>query len=154
MRRQHRLTHRRQFAELRRRRIAATCGCLRAHAGANGLPVLRAGFAITGVSRAVDRNAVRRRLRALLHPRRGELAGLDLLVAAGPASATAGFAELAADLAACLAAVVPRARAAGAPPHPAGFRRSPDRSPTRVRDNGGRSVRTEHPAGVPPAPPA
>jgi RNase P protein component len=70
---------------------------------------MRAGFAITGVRRAVDRNRVRRRFRALLAQRLGALAGLDLLISAGPPAVHAAFLQIGADLDACLTGVVPRA---------------------------------------------
>ncbi|MGA5305255.1 ribonuclease P protein component [Nucisporomicrobium flavum] len=66
----------------------------------------RAGFVVSkAVGNAVVRNKVRRRLRHLVRPRLSELpAGTSLVVRALPASASASFERLGADLDAALAA--------------------------------------------------
>ena len=112
MTRSHRLSGRRRFAAVRAERISAGCGALRVHLAANGLDHARFGFAIPkGVGGAVIRNTVRRRLRAALHPRREELAGLDVVVTAAAGAAAQGFAQLDADLGRCLERALPTARA-------------------------------------------
>ena len=110
MTRHHRLTHRRQFTELRRLRISATSGVLRVHAGPNGGLPVRAGYAISGIPNAVLRNRIRRRLRALVRIHAESAAGVDLLVSAGPGSANTPFTQLGIDLSACLTRVLPRVR--------------------------------------------
>jgi ribonuclease P protein component len=73
----------------------------------------RAGFVVSkAVGNAVVRNRVRRRLRHLVRPHLADLpAGSHLVVRALPASASASFATLEADLAAALtAARSPRRR--------------------------------------------
>lgn len=66
----------------------------------------RAGFVVSkAVGNAVVRNKVRRRLRHLVRPLLGDLPdGSLLVVRALPASASASYAELGADLEAALAA--------------------------------------------------
>jgi ribonuclease P protein component len=69
-------------------------------------PSARAGFVVSkAVGNAVVRNKVRRRLRHLVRPLLAELPdGALLVVRALPASASASFEKLGADLAAALAA--------------------------------------------------
>jgi len=75
-------------------------------------PPPRAGFVVSkAVGGAVVRNTVTRRLRALVGQRLADLpAGSLLVVRALPPAATATSAELAADLDACLAGVLPAVR--------------------------------------------
>jgi len=65
----------------------------------------RAGFVVSkAVGGAVVRNAVTRRLRALVHDRLDAMPpGSSMVVRALPAAASASYAELGADLDACLA---------------------------------------------------
>ena len=66
----------------------------------NDLAISRAGITVSGrVGKAVVRNRVRRRLREALRARWPRLpAGLDVLVVARPAAATASWLELGAAL--------------------------------------------------------
>ena len=100
---------------------------------------MRAGFAITGLRKAVQRNLIRRRLRSLLQPRLTELFGLDLLIAAGAPAAAASYAEMGTALTESLNKVVPRAQA---------FSRSTRRALAPVAEN------MQHPSaqGAPTAP--
>ncbi len=99
MKRRERLSGRRQFAAVRAGRIAAGTGSLRVHLAANGLDHARVGFAIPkALGGAVQRNTVRRRLKAALDPRRAELAGLDVVVSASPSALQLRFADLEAEL--------------------------------------------------------
>ena len=82
----------------------------------------RVGYAIGKVvGGAVTRNLVRRRLQAALRPLADDLGPGTYLVGAGPAAATASYAELADALAAALVTL----------PAPGGLRRA-DRTPLVV----------------------
>lgn len=130
MRRRDRLTGRRQFAAVRAERISAGSGALRVHLAPNGLDHPRFGFAVPkSVGGAVVRNTVRRRLRSALHPRRAELAGLDVIVSVGPQAADQSFAQLDADLGRCLERALPTARSRRS-------RRSGDAPRARLAENG------------------
>jgi ribonuclease P protein component len=99
VKRRERLSGRRQFAAVRAERASAGTAALRVHLAANGLTHARFGFAIPkSVGGAVERNTVRRRLRAILEPRRDELAGLDVVVSTSPSALHLPFADLAAEL--------------------------------------------------------
>jgi ribonuclease P protein component len=103
VKRRERLSGRRQFAAVRAGRVSAGTAALRVHLARNGLGHARFGFAIPkSVGGAVVRNAVRRRLRAALEPRRAELAGFDVVISTSPTAAVLRFAELEAELARCL----------------------------------------------------
>ena len=106
---------------MRAERISASNGTVRVHLAANGLDHARLGFTIPrAAGGAVVRNRIRRRLRALLQPRLERLAGLDVIVSAGPPAAAVPFAQLEADLSAALeralALVSRRSRSAAPPP--------------------------------------
>jgi len=78
----------------------------------NGFEHPRIGFVVPKqAGGAVVRNRIRRRLRAALLPHRAELSGVDLVVSAGAPAAQQPFAQLAEDLARCLARTLPQARA-------------------------------------------
>lgn len=116
MKRRERLSGRRQFAAVRAERASAGTAALRVHLAANGLGHARVGFAIPkSVGGAVQRNTVRRRLRAAIEPRRAELAGLDLVVSTSPGALAMPFADLAAELWRCVDRARERVRD-GAPP--------------------------------------
>ena len=108
----HRLTGRRQFAAVRAERISASSGAVRVHLRANGFEHPRLGFVVPRqAGGAVVRNRIRRRLRAALMPHHAELSGIDLVVSAGAPAAQQSYAQLAEDLARCLARTLPQARA-------------------------------------------
>ena len=126
----HRLTGRRQFAAVRAERNSAASGALRVHLAAGDHAGARFGFVVPrSAGGAVVRNRIRRRLRAALEPHRAELAGFDVVVSAGTAAATQGFAELTADLARCLERALATARARAR-------RGVDDASATRLAENG------------------
>jgi ribonuclease P protein component len=105
VRRRERLSGRRQFAAVRAERAAAGTPALRVHLAANGLGHARLGFAIPkAAGGAVQRNTLRRRLRAALQPRRAELRGLDVVVSASAAALAMRFADLETELWRCLGA--------------------------------------------------
>jgi ribonuclease P protein component len=91
----------------------AQSGPLRVHAASNGSTVCRVGFSIPrAVGGAVVRNRLRRRLRAILAPRLGRLAGLDLIVAATPPAAALDHSALAGHLVEAVERAVARVAAA------------------------------------------
>jgi ribonuclease P protein component len=105
VRRRERLSGRRQFAAVRAERVSAGSVALRVHLKANGLAHARVGFAIPrAAGGAVQRNILRRRLRAALAPRRVELAGYDVVVSASAAALQMRFADLESELWRCLGA--------------------------------------------------
>jgi len=123
VKRRERLSGRRQFAAVRAGRCSAGTASLRVHVAANGLAHARFGFAIPkSLGGAVQRNTVRRRLRAALHPQRHELAGLDVVVSASPSALRLPFADLEAELLRSLGAA--RARMAENGPVRPGPRRA------------------------------
>ena len=81
MNRRHRLRGRGRFAALRAHGVEERAGGLRVRAAGNGLAVSRCGFAVIGARSAVQRNRVRRRLRAATRPLAAALPGLDVLTA-------------------------------------------------------------------------
>ncbi|HEY3062332.1 MAG TPA: ribonuclease P protein component [Chloroflexota bacterium] len=97
MKREQRL---RTVADFARVRDAARRGwphrLLVVYAAPNDLPYARVGITVSGrVGKAVVRNKVRRRLREALRARLARItAGLDVLVIARPASASATWQEL------------------------------------------------------------
>lgn len=155
--RRHRLRGAGAFAAVRQRRAAAAAGPLRVQVAPNDADVARVGFVVPrAVGGAVVRNRVRRRLRALLDPRLEALAGLDVVVAAGPAAATATWGSLGADLEGALAGARGRLRrgdAAATPAH-GGGRDSAARAPLWDNRVGGRVRRGRRdPSGGRPAAP-
>jgi ribonuclease P protein component len=127
----HRLSGRRQFAAVRAARLSASSGALRVHLAPNRLGQARVGFVIPkAVGGAVVRNRVRRRLRAAVEPLRERLVGLDVVVTAGAAVAGQRFAELSADLAACVDRALTQAR----PGRSQGG--APDAAARRLAENG------------------
>ncbi|HZS14160.1 MAG TPA: ribonuclease P protein component [Candidatus Dormibacteraeota bacterium] len=105
MKRRERLSGRRRFAAVRAGRASAGTAALRVHVAANGLPHARLGFAVPkSAGGAVERNTIRRRLRAALEPHRPELAGLDVVVSASAAVLAMRFADLATELWRCIGA--------------------------------------------------
>ena len=117
---------------MRAERISAGSGALRVNLAANGYDHPRLGFAIPkAVGGAVQRNTVRRRLRAALQPRYEELRGFDVVINVGSAAATQSFSQLDADLGRCLERALPTARSRAA------SRRSRSDAPgARLTENG------------------
>lgn len=113
MSRRDRLSGRRRFAAVRAERISAGSGAVRVHLAPNGFDHPRLGFVIPkAIGGAVQRNTIRRRLRAALQPRRPLLDGLDVVVTVTGGAATAAahsFQQLDADLARCLDRALPAA---------------------------------------------
>lgn len=64
----------------------------------NQLDVSRVGFALPRQAGAVQRNRVRRRLRAAITPRLADLAGLDVVVTAEPEAISLSWKPLCAAL--------------------------------------------------------
>jgi ribonuclease P protein component len=94
--RRHRLSGRRAFAAVRAQRISSMSGPIRVHVAGNDRGLARAGFSIPKtVGGAVQRNRVRRRLRALLAPRLQALGAVDLVIAVLPAAGGLAAAALA-----------------------------------------------------------
>jgi ribonuclease P protein component len=96
--RRHRLRGRGRFAALRASGVDVRHGGLRLRATGNGLALSRVGFAIVGSRSAVERNLLRRRLRAVVAARLAEWPGSDILISVPGAWARRPYAALAADL--------------------------------------------------------
>jgi ribonuclease P protein component len=92
----HRLSGRRAFAAVRAQRILSMSGPLRVHVAGSDRGLARVGFSIPkAVGGAVQRNRVRRRLRAQLAPRLPALGSVDLVIAVSPAAGGLDAAALA-----------------------------------------------------------
>jgi ribonuclease P protein component len=96
--RRHRLRGRGRFAALRASGVDVRHGGLRLRATGNGLALSRVGFAIVGSRSAVERNLLRRRLRAAVADRLAEWPGSDILISVPGAWARRPYAVLAGDL--------------------------------------------------------
>ena len=96
--RRHRLRGRSRFAALRRSGLDVRQGGLRLRASANELDYARVGFAIIGARSAVERNRLRRRLRAAAGPGLGEWPGTDILIAVPGAWVCRPFKEIVDEL--------------------------------------------------------
>lgn len=84
---------------MRARRAGASTLNLRVEVAPNGTDVARAGLVVPrAVGGAVVRNRMRRRLREVLRPRLAELAGLDVVVIAGPQASGMAHAALVEDV--------------------------------------------------------
>lgn len=104
VKRHHRLRGGGAFAAVRERRASSGSGPLRVQVAPNRDGVARVGFAVPrSVGGAVVRNRVRRRLRALMTERLEAQAGLDVVVSASAAAATAPWSSLGGALDTCLA---------------------------------------------------
>jgi ribonuclease P protein component len=136
--RRHRLSGAGAFAAVREARASASSGALRVQVAPGRSEVARVGFIVPrSAGGAVLRNRVRRRLRALMQPRLGAHAGLDVVVAAGAGAATEAWPSLAAALDACLARACARLRgrdAEATEPHGTDRGGAPERA---LRDNRG-----------------
>ncbi len=87
----------RRFAFVRAWRARCTVGVVRVAAAPNSLERARIGFSITGVRTAVDRNRLRRRLRAAVQSPLSKHAGLDFVVTTGFAAADVPYSALNSD---------------------------------------------------------
>jgi ribonuclease P protein component len=96
--RRHRLRGRGRFAALRASGVDVRHGGLRLRAAANGLAQSRVGFAIVGSRSAVERNRLRRRLRAAVVDRLVEWPGADILISVPGTWSRRPYAALAGDL--------------------------------------------------------
>jgi ribonuclease P protein component len=96
--RRHRLRGRGRFAALRTSGVDVRHGGLRLRAAGNGLAQSRVGFAIVGSRSAVERNLLRRRLRAAVADRLAEWPGTDILISVPGAWARRPYAALTGDL--------------------------------------------------------
>lgn len=67
---------------------------VRVHVAGNSVGVARVGFALAGLRSAVHRNLLRRRLREVVLPLLGRLAGHDIVIAAGVEAAKLPFGDL------------------------------------------------------------
>ncbi|HSP64574.1 MAG TPA: ribonuclease P protein component [Candidatus Deferrimicrobium sp.] len=108
----HRLRGRRRFAAVRAGGIRAASAGVRAQLATNDLGVARVGFALVDIRSAVRRNLLRRRLRAILRPMLGPLAGRDLVIVAGADALELPFGDLRAAVEAAVARVLERAGSA------------------------------------------
>ena len=91
--RRHRLRGRGRFAEVRQHGVRAHDGVIRVRAHPNHRDTPRVGFAVQGARHAVDRNRVRRRLRAILSTFVTELPAVDVVVTA-PATCAAARSDM------------------------------------------------------------
>lgn len=108
----HRLRGRRRFAAVRTGGLRASSSGVRAQLAANGLDVARVGFALVGLSSAVDRNLLRRRLREAVRPLLEGLAGHDIVLVAGRAGLDLRFAGLASAVQIATGRALQRSRSA------------------------------------------
>ncbi|MDQ2744705.1 MAG: ribonuclease P protein component [Chloroflexota bacterium] len=108
----HRLRGRRRFAAVRAGGLRASSAGVRAQLAGNDLGVARVGFTLVGLRSSVRRNLLRRRLREVVRPRLGQLAGHDLVIIAGAEVAELPFAALRAAVETSIARVLERAESA------------------------------------------
>lgn len=108
----HRLRGRRRFAAVRSGGLRASSGGIRAQLAGNDLAVARVGFALVGIRSAVDRNLLRRRLRAVIGPMLAALAGHDLVIVAGAEGLERPFADLQVAVRAAIVRVLERKESA------------------------------------------
>lgn len=94
MSRRQRLRGRARIAAVRTRGAEGRNSGVRVRALANGEPLSRAGFAVTGRTTAVRRNRVRRRLRAAVTGILERHPGVDVLVYARPGPPEQPFPQL------------------------------------------------------------
>lgn len=85
-------------------------GWIRVHAAPNGGGPARLGLATPGMRGAVERNRLRRRLRAAARPLLDRSAGCDVIVSASGEALRAPFTELGRQVAEALGVAVERAR--------------------------------------------
>jgi ribonuclease P protein component len=92
-------------------------GSIRVHAAPSAAGPGRVGLATPGLGRAVDRNTLRRRLRAAVRvlAGEGELEELDVIVSAGREALRVPFSQLAAEVRGAADAAAARVRARAAP---------------------------------------
>jgi ribonuclease P protein component len=98
LKRRHRLRGRGRFAALRNSDVDVRHGGLRLRAAANSLAHSRVGFAIVGARSAVERNRLRRRLRAAVAGRLVDWPGADILISVPGAWASRAYQDLVDDL--------------------------------------------------------
>ncbi|HWF57523.1 MAG TPA: ribonuclease P protein component [Candidatus Dormibacteraeota bacterium] len=110
----HRLRGRRRFAATRSLGRRASSAGVRVHVAANQLDVARVGFALVGLRSAVRRNLLRRRLREVVRPLLGSLAGHDVVIVAGVEGAELDFGELRSAVAGAVARALHRTGSAAA----------------------------------------
>jgi ribonuclease P protein component len=109
----HRLRGRGRFAATRTLGRRASAAGVRVHVAVNQHDVARVGFALVGLRSAVRRNLLRRRLREVIRPLLGGLAGHDLVVTAGAQAAALSFPELRSAVAGAIARALHREESAG-----------------------------------------
>jgi ribonuclease P protein component len=110
----HRLRGRRRFAATRTLGRRASSAGVRVHVAANQLDVARVGFALVGLRSSVRRNLLRRRLREVVRPLLGGLAGHDVVIAAGAEAAELDFGDLRSAVAHATTRALQRVGSAGA----------------------------------------
>ena len=106
-----RLRGRARFAAVRSAGAEARQGGIRVRAVASGRARSRAGFAIPGARTAVERNRLRRRLRAAIVPLLAQHPGYDIVVSTAVAAPERPFAELGRSLAGALNRAIAKADA-------------------------------------------
>jgi ribonuclease P protein component len=109
----HRLRGRGRFAATRTLGRRASAAGVRVHVAANQQDVARVGFALVGLRSAVRRNLLRRRLREVIRPLLGGLAGHDVVITAGAEAAALGFGDLRSAVASATARALQREESAG-----------------------------------------
>jgi ribonuclease P protein component len=97
--RRHRLRGRGRFTALRSTRVDVRRGGLRLRAAGNGLDVSRVSLAVVGARTAVERNLLRRRLRAVVAPLIRAVPGRDVLVSVPGNWVQTAFPEIAVEVA-------------------------------------------------------
>jgi ribonuclease P protein component len=108
----HRLRGRRRFAATRASGLRASAAGVRVHVAGNGLDVARVGFALVGLRSSVRRNLLRRRLRDVVRPLLGRLAGHDIVIVAGTDASKLRFGDLRAAVDTSTARALQRAESA------------------------------------------
>jgi ribonuclease P protein component len=109
----HRLRGRGRFAATRTLGRRASAAGVRVHVADNQQDVARVGFALVGLRSAVRRNLLRRRLREVIRPLLGGLAGHDVVITAGAEAAALGFGDLRSAVASATARALQREESAG-----------------------------------------
>jgi ribonuclease P protein component len=94
--------------------VRASSAGVRVQLVGNDLEIARVGFALVGLRSSVRRNLLRRRLREVVRPLLGSLAGHDIVLVAGTDAAELGFADLRAAVESAAARVLHRAGSARA----------------------------------------
>ena len=110
----HRLVGRRRFAAVRTQGLRASAPGVRAQLARNDVAAARVGFALVGLRSAVERNLLRRRLRAAVRPLLDRLAGHDLVLVAGVEALGLPFAGLSDAVQSAAGRALDRSRSASA----------------------------------------